>query len=56
MKIALGSDHAGYSYKQQIIAHLKEKGHEVVDFGTHSPPSTGLSLVDHSDSRGGRQG
>jgi ribose 5-phosphate isomerase RpiB len=39
MKIAIGSDHAGYSYKQQIIAHLKKKGHEV-DFGTHSAQST----------------
>ena len=44
MKIAIGSDHAGYSYKQQIIAHLKEKGHEVVDFGTHSPESTDYPL------------
>ena len=26
VKIAIGSDHAGYSYKQQIIEHLKGKG------------------------------
>ena len=44
MKIAIGSDHAGYSYRLQIIAHLKEKGHEVVDFGTHSPQSTDYPL------------
>ena len=44
MKIAIGSDHAGYSYKQQIIAHLKGKGHEVADFGTHSPQSTDYPL------------
>ena len=30
--------------EQQIIAHLKEKGHEVVDFGTHSPQSTDYPL------------
>ncbi len=37
MRIAIGSDHAGFQYKQRIIAHLAEAGHEVQDFGTHSP-------------------
>jgi len=36
MKIALGTDHAGYEYKERIKKYLIEKGHEVVDFGTHS--------------------
>jgi ribose 5-phosphate isomerase B len=36
MKIAIGSDHAGYHYKQAILLHLREAGHEVEDFGTHS--------------------
>jgi ribose 5-phosphate isomerase B len=36
MRIAIGSDHAGFRYKQAIIAHLREGGHEVMDFGTHS--------------------
>jgi ribose 5-phosphate isomerase B len=36
MKIALGTDHAGYRYKERIKALLAELGHEVVDFGTHS--------------------
>lgn len=40
MKIAIGSDHAGYRYKQAIIAHLEKAGHEVQDFGTHSEEST----------------
>ena len=44
MKIAIGSDHAGYEYKQHIIAHLKEAGHEVHDFGTYSPESTDYPL------------
>lgn len=44
MKIAIGSDHAGYEYKQRIIDHLKEKGHEVKDFGTHSAESTDYPL------------
>jgi len=36
MKIAIGSDHAGFHYKQAIIAHLQSGGHEVADFGTES--------------------
>ena len=36
MKIAIGSDHAGYRYKQRIISHLEETGHEVADLGTDS--------------------
>lgn len=35
-KIAIGSDHGGYDYKQKIIQYLREKGIEVVDVGTHS--------------------
>ncbi len=38
-KIAIGSDHAGYRYKQEIITHLKAKGFEVIDFGTDSEES-----------------
>ncbi|HOD83046.1 MAG: Ribose-5-phosphate isomerase B [Planctomycetes bacterium ADurb.Bin126] len=36
MKIAVGSDHAGFQYKQRIIDHLLARGHQVEDFGTHS--------------------
>ena len=36
MKIALGSDHAGFDYKQKIKQRLQEWGHEVVDYGTDS--------------------
>jgi len=36
MKIALGTDHAGYEYKERIKQHLAEQGHEVEDFGTYS--------------------
>ncbi len=39
MKIALGTDHAGYELKERIKAHLIEKGHEVKDFGTNSTES-----------------
>ena len=36
MRIALASDHAGFRYKSAVAAHLREMGHEVVDFGTSS--------------------
>ncbi|MBP5177497.1 MAG: ribose 5-phosphate isomerase B [Clostridia bacterium] len=39
MKIAIGSDHAGFSAKNEIAAYLKAKGHEVTDFGTFSAQS-----------------
>jgi ribose 5-phosphate isomerase B len=39
MKIALGTDHAGYDYKERIRKHLIEKGHEVTDFGAYSSES-----------------
>ena len=34
MKISLGSDHAGFRYKEKIKELLNSLGHEVVDFGT----------------------
>jgi len=36
MRIAIGSDHAGFRYKQEIISHLVKAGHDVTDFGTDS--------------------
>ena len=43
-KIAIGGDHAGFSYKQPIINFLVSEGYEVKDFGTHS-----LDSVDYPD-------
>jgi len=40
MKIGIGSDHAGFAYKELIRAHLLQLGHEVVDCGTFSPERT----------------
>ena len=36
MKLAIGSDHAGFSYKEMIKAHLQKRNIEVIDFGTYS--------------------
>lgn len=44
MKIAIGSDHAGFDYKEKIKEFLTTQGHEVQDFGTLSTDS-----VDYPD-------
>jgi len=36
MRIAVGSDHAGYPLKEHLASWLAEKGHAVYDLGTHS--------------------
>jgi ribose 5-phosphate isomerase B len=36
MRIAIGSDHAGYRLKEHLIAVLKDDGHDVDDLGTDS--------------------
>ena len=40
MKIAVGSDHAGFALKEQVRPLLESAGHEVVDVGTDSEEST----------------
>lgn len=37
MRIALGADHAGFEYKDRIAQILRERGHDVLDYGTHDP-------------------
>jgi ribose 5-phosphate isomerase B len=45
MKIAVGSDHAGFPLKQEVAEALRKEGHEVLDVGTHS-----TAPVDYPDS------
>ncbi|MER3498679.1 MAG: ribose 5-phosphate isomerase B [Chitinophagaceae bacterium] len=42
--VAIGSDHAGYDYKEDLISFLEAKGIVYKDFGTHSKDS-----VDYPD-------
>ncbi|MBP3440130.1 MAG: ribose 5-phosphate isomerase B [Tidjanibacter sp.] len=37
MRIAIGCDHAAYTFKEEIKAYLTEKGHELLDKGCYSP-------------------
>ena len=39
MRIAIGSDHAGFPLKQHLLATLEDMGHEVADHGTDSEES-----------------
>lgn len=38
-KVAIGADHAGFEYKEQLKKWLIESGYETKDFGTHSTES-----------------
>lgn len=40
MKIAIGSDHAGFSLKKEVVKHLGKRGIEFKDFGTFTEDST----------------
>jgi len=44
MKIIIGSDHAGYTMKEKVTAHLREQGIHVEDIGTYSEEA-----VDYTD-------
>jgi ribose 5-phosphate isomerase B len=44
MRIAIGADHAGWPLKEELARHLRERGHELADLGTH-----GTEPVDYPD-------
>jgi ribose 5-phosphate isomerase B len=44
MRLVLGSDHAGYELKQQLVESLRALGYEVLDVGTNS-----TAAVDYPD-------
>jgi ribose 5-phosphate isomerase B len=44
MRIAIGTDHAGWPYKKALVEDLEASGHEITDLGTHGPDS-----VDYPD-------
>ena len=51
MKIALAADHAGFGLKDELVAWLREQGHDVSDLGTNGAesvdyPQYGKKLAD----------
>jgi ribose 5-phosphate isomerase B len=45
MNLAIGSDHAGYRYKELLKARLAALGHVVTDFGTDSPDPVDYPVI-----------
>jgi ribose 5-phosphate isomerase B len=43
MRGGMAMDHGGFGLKEELVAHLREAGHEVIEFGAH-----GLSQGDNS--------
>ncbi|WP_293446198.1 ribose 5-phosphate isomerase B [Persephonella sp.] len=39
MKVAVGSDHAGFDYKEIVKKYLEDKGYQIIDKGTYSKES-----------------
>jgi ribose 5-phosphate isomerase B len=37
MRIAVGSDHAGFDLKTALAKHMVDAGHQIIDVGTDSP-------------------
>jgi RpiB/LacA/LacB family sugar-phosphate isomerase len=61
MRVALGSDHAGFEMKQSILAHLQALGHQVLDVGPNSPSpvdypdfaeAVGMAIINNKAERG----
>lgn len=47
MRLGICCDHAGFDYKQRLIAYLEEKKYQIKDFGTYSSESMDYPDVAH---------
>ena len=47
MKIAIGSDHAGFEYKQGLTKWLEKHGYEISDFGAYNGDSSDYADFAH---------
>ena len=45
LKVAVGSDHGGFRYKEQIIEYLKSHNIPYFDVGTHTPEACDYPLI-----------
>jgi ribose 5-phosphate isomerase B len=36
MRVGIATDHGGFGLKEELVVHLREAGHEVIDVGAHS--------------------
>lgn len=51
MRIAIGSDHAGYELKQNVAAYTQELGHTLIDVGTDNS-TTPVDYPDYAEAVG----
>jgi ribose 5-phosphate isomerase B len=56
MKIAIGSDHAGFNYKEATKDHLQQAGHDVEDLGTFTEASCDYPDYAHAVANAVEQG
>lgn len=52
MKVALASDHAGFTYKEKVKEYLRTKGFEVVDYGASNAERSDYPDFAHKASEG----
>ncbi len=52
MKVALASDHAGFTYKEKVKEYLRTKGFEVVDYGALNSERSDYPDFAHKASEG----
>ena len=45
LKVAVGSDHGGFRYKEQIIEYLKSRNIPYFDVGTHTPEACDYPII-----------
>lgn len=45
LKVAIGSDHGGFRYKEQIIEYLKSRNIPYFDVGTHTPEACDYPII-----------
>ncbi|ADC49326.1 MULTISPECIES: ribose 5-phosphate isomerase B [Alkalihalophilus] len=45
MKLAVGSDHAGFPLKASVLEFLEKEGHEVIDFGSYTPDPVDFPVI-----------
>ena len=36
MRVGIATDHGGFDLKEELVAHLRKAGHEIVDVGAHN--------------------
>ena len=36
MRLGIATDHGGFGLKEELVAHLRDAGHGVIDFGAHT--------------------